>query len=228
MSFGPRNEKLESIELGVETIHHSKHTKFLGLWIDEKLNWTHHCNILISKLKRNLALVRNTKNLFNQATLKLMYHAHIQSHINYGLAVWGGMISNEMLNRLQRIQSKCLNYIKKGTCQPHELKLLSVKQLVQLEHAKLGYRLKNKLLPKKIIQIIATDSSNKSLEKTHRYHTRNKNKLNLPRIKNKHYRNSFLYQANKQIMLLPKIESSKVSYHTFIKTVKLTLLDATT
>ena len=132
-----------------------------------------HCNNLISKLKRNLALVRNTKNLFNQATLKLIYHAHIQSHINYGLVVWGGMISNKMLNRLQRIQFECLNYIKKGTSQPHELKLLSVKQLVQLEHVKLGYRLQNKLLPKKILQIIATDSSNKSLEKTHRYHTRN-------------------------------------------------------
>ena len=207
-----------------ETIHHSKHTKFLGLWIDEKLNWSQHCNYLITKLKRNLALVCNTKNLFNQTTLKLIYHAHIQSHVNYGLVVWGGMINNEMLNRLQRIQTKCLKYINKGISQPHELKLISVKQLVQLEHARLGYRLQNKLLPKKII---ATYSSNKSLEKTHRYHTRNKNKLNLPKIKNKNYRNSFLYQANKQIMLLPKIESSKVSYHTFIKTIKLTLLDAT-
>ena len=106
--------------------------------------------------------------------MRLIYHAHIQSHINYGLVVWGGMISNEILNRLQRIQSKCLNYIKNGTCEPHELKLLSVKQLVQLEHAKLGYRLQNRILPKKIIQIVATDSSNKSLEKSHKYHTRNK------------------------------------------------------
>ena len=228
MSFGTKNEKLESIELSGETIHHSKHTKFLGLWIDEKLNWSQHCNYLITKLKRNLALVHNTKNLFNQTTLKLIHHAHIQSHINYGLVMWGGMINNEMLNRLQRIQTKCLKYINKRISQPHELKLLSVKQLVQLEHAKLGYRLQNKLLPRKIIQIIATDSSNKSLEKTHRYHTRNKNKLTLPKIKKKNYRDSFLYQANKQIMLLPKIESSKLSYHTFIKTVKLTLLDATT
>ena len=228
MSFGPKNEKLDSIKLGGETIQHSKHTTFLGVWIDDNLNWTYHCNNLISKLKRNLALVCNTKSLFNQTTLRLIYHAHIQSHINYRLVVSGGMTSNEILNRLQRMQSKCLNYIKKGTCEPHELKLLSVKQLVQLEHAKLGYRLQNNLLPKKIIQIMATDSTNKSLEKSHRYHTRNKNKLNLPRIKNKQYRNSFLYQANKQIMLLLKIESSKDSYHSFIKTAKLTLLDAMT
>ena len=138
------------------------------------------------------------------------------------------MISNEILNRFQRIQTKCLKYMNKRISQPHELKLLSIKQLVQLEHAKLGYRLQNKLLPKKIIKVIATDSLNKSLEKTHRYHTRNKNKLNLPKINNKNYRNSFLYQANKQIMLLPKIKSSNLSYHTFIESVKLTLLDAMT
>ena len=138
------------------------------------------------------------------------------------------MVKNKMLNRIQRIQTKCLKYINKRISHPHELKLLNIKQLVQLEHAKLGYRLQNKLLPKKIMQIIATDSLNKSLEKMHRYNTRNKNKLNLPKIKNKNYRDSFLYQANKQIMLLPKIESSKISYHTFIKSVKLTLLDATT
>ena len=121
MSFGTKNEKLESIELSGETIHHSKHTKFLGLWIDEKLDWSQHCNYLITKLKRILALVRHTKNLFNQTTLKLIYHVHIQSHINYGLVVWGGMINNEMLNRLQRIQTKCLKYINKRISQPHEV-----------------------------------------------------------------------------------------------------------
>ena len=91
-----KNEKIDSIEVSGETIHHSENTKFLSLWIDEKLNWSKHCNTLIAKLKRNLALVRNTKNLFNQSTLKLIYHAHIQSHINYGLVILGGMINKEM------------------------------------------------------------------------------------------------------------------------------------
>ena len=151
MSFGIKNDKLESITLSGKTINHSEHTKFLGLWINDKLNWTKHCNTLITKLKRNLALVHNTKIPFDQATLKLIYHAHLQSHINYGLVVWGGMVNNEILNRLQKIQTKCLKYINKRINQPNELKLLNIKQLVQLEHAKLGYRLQNKLLPKKIM-----------------------------------------------------------------------------
>ena len=226
MSFGPKEDRLNNIEIGGMIVNHSKHTKFLGLWLDKKLNWNKHCSMLITKLKRNQALIRTTKNLFNQSTLKLIYYAHIQSHINYGLAVWGGgMASKELLNRIQRIQTKSLKEITKDL---NNLKILTINKLIRLEHAKLGYRLENKQLPEKIMKIISTDSLNKSLEKTHKYNTRNRNKLYLPKIKNKQYRNSFLYQANKEIMLLPKIKCSKVSYTTFIKTVKLTLLDETT
>ena len=52
------------------TIIHSKDTKFLGLWLDDRLNWNKHCSMLITKLKRNQALIRITKNLFSQNTLK--------------------------------------------------------------------------------------------------------------------------------------------------------------
>ena len=181
--------------------------------------------MLITKLKRNQALICITKNLFSQNTLKLIYYAHIQSHINYGLGVWGGLASKDIVNRIQRIQTKCLKEITKN---PATLKILNIDKLIRLEHAKLGYRLEHKQLPEKIMKIITTDSMNKSLEKTHKYNTRNKNNLYLPKIKNKQYRNSFLYQAIKEIMLLPKIKYEKVSYTTFIKSMKLTLLDETT
>ena len=54
MSFGSKDDRLTDIEIGGEIIRHSESTKFLGLWIDDKLNWNKHCNILMTKLKRNL------------------------------------------------------------------------------------------------------------------------------------------------------------------------------
>ena len=101
MSFGPKDDKLNNIEIGGMTIKHSKDTKFLGLWLDDKLNWNKHCSMLITKLKRNQALIRITKKLFSQNKLKLIYYAHIQSHINYGLGVWGGLASKDIVNRIQ-------------------------------------------------------------------------------------------------------------------------------
>ena len=208
MSFG-RTGKLDHIDICGERIECSENTKFLGVWIDENLNWNKHINTLVNKLKRNLSLLQNTRNLFNQSTLKLIYHAYLQSHINYGIVVWGGMLNNKALNRLQQIQTKCLKYIDVSIKQPHQLKLLSIAQLIKFEHAKLGYRLHNNLLPRKIKQLISTDSNDKSLAKKHNYNTRNKNKLNIPKINNKMYRDSFLYQTNKEFLLLPKIIASK-------------------
>ena len=57
MCFGNKNGKLEYIDICGERIKHSAYTKFLGLLIDENLNWNKHSNILIIKLKRNLALM---------------------------------------------------------------------------------------------------------------------------------------------------------------------------
>ena len=153
MSFG-RSGKLDHIDICGECIECSENTKFLGLWIDENLNWHKHINTLINKLKRNLSLLQNTRNLFDQSTLKLIYHAHLQSHINYGLVVFGGMINSETLSRLQRIQTKCLKYIDANIKDPHWLKLLTIAQMIKFEHAKLGYRLQNGLLPKKIEQLV--------------------------------------------------------------------------
>ena len=57
MSFGCTNDKLKEIKIDGEKIESSEYTKFLGLWIDENLNWNKHTTILINKLKRNLHLL---------------------------------------------------------------------------------------------------------------------------------------------------------------------------
>ena len=46
---------------------------------------------LITRIKRSMHLLRTPKHLFNEKILKLIYHAHIQSHIDYGLILWGSM-----------------------------------------------------------------------------------------------------------------------------------------
>ena len=113
MCFRLKDDRLTDIEVCGETIKHSDNTKFLGLWIDDKWNWNKYCNTLITKLKQNQPLLFTAKNVLHQSTLKLIYHVHIQSHIGYGLVIWGGMVSKETLNRIQRIQTKCLKQITK-------------------------------------------------------------------------------------------------------------------
>ena len=139
------------------------------------------------------------------------------------------MVSKEVLNKIEKVQNICLSMIEqtqKTATTAKKEQILNITSLICLEHLKLGYRLLQNTLPSKIVSLLSTDQKNNSLEKSHKYNTRNKNKTNLPQIKNKANRNSFLYQTNKEIMLLPQKIISLPTKTSFIKSVKSLLMDA--
>ena len=188
------------------TLKPVKVAKFLGMWLDEDLNWNSHITKLLNKLKRNMHLLRVPKNLFNEHALKTIYHAHIQSHINYGLLIWGTMMTKDKVNRLQKVQDKCISLInntEKLELTYKRLRINNISDQIKLQEVKVGYRLVNKLLPNKISQQILSDSNKKSLVKTHTYNTRGKMIPNLPKVIKTSNINSYLYQCTKQFMLLP-------------------------
>ena len=66
-----------------------------------------------------------------------------------------------------------------------KLKILRISQLVKPELNKLAYKSTHNLLPFKLAPCMSCDANGKSLEKQHRYLTRNKNLLDLPQITTK-------------------------------------------
>ena len=168
-------------------------------------------------------LLQVPKNLFNEHALKIIYHSHIQSHINYGLLIWGTMMTKDKLQRLQLIQDKCINLITKIGTLEHKYKKLKINKLteqIKQQEIKVGYRLVNKLLPNKISQQILSNSNKKSLVKTHSYNTRSKMIPNLPKVNKTMYLNSYLYQCIKQFMLLPLKLRNKPTLSSFLTNYK--------
>ena len=45
-------------------------TKFLGIWIDDELNWKAHLNKVLLKIQRNSHMLFRTKNMLNNQTKK--------------------------------------------------------------------------------------------------------------------------------------------------------------
>ena len=82
------------LELGTHTIKSTDQVKFLGLWIDTKLQWTQHTNTLLMKLKQNTNLLKVGNRFLSKSSKKLVYYAHIYSHLTYGLPIWGNMIDS--------------------------------------------------------------------------------------------------------------------------------------
>ena len=80
--------KITSIELDDTSLPFVPETKFLGMCLDYNLNWNVHLSKLTTKLKRNIHLLSNHRNFLDTNTLKLIYLAQIQSHLNYCLVLW--------------------------------------------------------------------------------------------------------------------------------------------
>ena len=224
MLFQKDNQKKE-IKLKVKnmTIPSKPETRFLGMWLDEALTWQYHVQKLILKIKRNTYLLNNGKHLMDLETKKLVYHAHVASHIQYGLLLWGNSAKKEHLNKINKLQSKCLQLIH-PKASSKSLNILSLDEMIKLENMKFGYKLVHHILPPRIIEICHKDSRAQSLTKTHNYSTRNKSVPNLPVRMNKQYRESFLCKGPQSWLTLSVETRNKHSLKSFVRKCKYNLL----
>ena len=220
MLFQPKGEQPKKIKIELDdvTITNSKFTKFLGLWIDDKLDWHIHLSKLQTKLNQSLGLLNRAKKMLNLNGILSLYYAHFVSHLTYGIPLWGSMASNQWLTKLQKIQNKCLRIVlsKSGNKTRKDLLVLNVKETIDLDLCKLGYKTKNNLLPTQLQFCIEHDSSGRSLKKNHPYNTRRKQELNIPKT---NYA-SFLNKATKLYTDLPKDLKSIPTLKCFIKKTK--------
>lgn len=67
-------------------------TKYLGLYLDEKLTWNRHSIELQEKLRKLNFLFYHMKNFFNTRTFHLqrLYKPLYEATMNYGIIHWGG------------------------------------------------------------------------------------------------------------------------------------------
>ena len=89
-----------------------KETKFLGVYIDNKLSWHYHINYIIDKLNNNRRLLQLGRNLLNRTCKHNVYYSHLHSHMVYGVTVWGSMANESQLNSIHKIQDQCIQIIR--------------------------------------------------------------------------------------------------------------------
>ena len=61
--------------------------KFLGTWIDNKLNWNMHVKKLMSKLKYGLCMMRHANKYLNASAKLTLYYGQIHSNRSYGISI---------------------------------------------------------------------------------------------------------------------------------------------
>lgn len=103
--------------------------KFLGLHLDENLNWKNHCSIITTKIARSLYGLRKVVPVVTAEIATIAYHALIGSQLAYGILLWGASTFAEKVFKVQKraIRLICrLSYT--ASCQEHfkSLKIMTV------------------------------------------------------------------------------------------------------
>ena len=82
-------------------------TKFLGVTIDNELSWVPHLTSLSKKLRCCTGQLNRIKKYIPTSLHKSLYHTLFESHLSYGITVWGG-VSNSIIKPVFIAQKHCL------------------------------------------------------------------------------------------------------------------------
>ena len=93
-----------SIEVCGETIESSPCIRNLGVYFDPEMKMCAHVEQIERKCYRNIRELRSIRKYLTTETTKTLVQALVTSHLDYSNSLLIG-ISNELMNRLQRIQN---------------------------------------------------------------------------------------------------------------------------
>ena len=70
-------------------LYATTHVRYLGILIDDKLNWNTLTNNIVSKLMRGNSILSKLRYYVNKEILRTIYFAIFHSYLTYVITVWG-------------------------------------------------------------------------------------------------------------------------------------------
>ena len=97
---------ISTLKINDHKIKEVDETKFLGVIIDNNLSWQPHLNSLAKKLRCCSGQLNRIKKYIPETFHKSLYHTLFESHLSYGITVWGG-VPHSKLNSIFIAQKFC-------------------------------------------------------------------------------------------------------------------------
>ena len=145
-------EKKFKININKYCIKQVSEMKYLGVILDQKLNWHKHIQYVCTKLSKAAGIIYKVRKKVPQNVLLLLYHSLVATYLRYGIASWGSAKTTAM-RKLRSLQNKILRYMTNTPRQTSvvdqysRLNILSLDNLYVLEISKFMYRNSETSLP---------------------------------------------------------------------------------
>ena len=185
-------DELPHLDFNSEAIKRVEKIKYLGINIDESLNWDEQYKTVKNKLKGVISSLRKLKDILPQRKLEQVYKAALfESHLRYGNIVWTAL-SNTKLPKLQRLQIRARKLIENAKYKDGwNCNWQDVKSLISFDQGVMTYKILHGLCPENL--------RHKCVERSmmSEYGTRNRRDLQNPIIRLEYAKRSFYFSGVK-------------------------------
>ena len=152
-----RSDYEHTITMSNTKIERVDSCKFLGVYVDDKLNWKKQICQVQTKLARTLGILYRTSKLLDETTLKTLYNSLFLPYLNYCCEIWGNTLKT-YLRPIELLQKKAIRIVcnvgryENTTPLFARLSLLKFKDLVKWKTATIMHKVFLKQMPKQIQQ----------------------------------------------------------------------------
>ena len=170
-----------------------KSTKFLGVLINNQLNWKNHLDHICTKVSKNIGIILKARRVFDKHTLLSVYYSLIYPYLTYCIQVWGSTYQSH-LSKLIILQKKIVRIIQGVPPRTHtepifsELNILKVSNLYNYSIALFMYKLNCSKLPDIFPMFVYN-------HEIHKYETRQSDHFHIPTCRTNLSKMSIKYQG---------------------------------
>ena len=170
-----------------------KFTKFLGVLINNQLNWKNHLDHICTKVSKNIGIILKARRVFDKHTLLSLYYSLIYPYLTYCIQVWGSTYQSH-LSKLIILQKKIVRIIQGVPPRPHtepifsELNILKGSNLYNYSIALFMYKLNCSKLPDIFPMFVYN-------HEIHKYETRQSDHFHIPTCRTNLSKMSIKYQG---------------------------------
>ena len=133
----------------IETVNY---TKFLGVAIDNNLNWSAHIKYICNNMSKSIGIINRVRNLVNKETLINLYYVFMYVYITYYNVIWG-RAPNIYLSKVHILLKRALRIISHAGFKCHtqplfcRYEILNIHQVNTYLCCMLMYKHKTGMLP---------------------------------------------------------------------------------
>ena len=218
------NNENVSIKMCNSQIKQVSSLRFLGLIIDNKLNWANHINYVCNKVSKNIGIMYKLNSL-PKSVLKLIYNTIILPHLYYGITAWGNAHATH-IQRLTLLQKRAIRIVAHAPFLAHtqplfaSLKILRLNEMYMYQSAIFMYLCQHLLLPSSLLELYSLNNH------FHNYNTRFANNYHLPKSHTSFFQRSIIYNGPQLWNSLPRAIRDSMSVNVFKHRYKSFLLNS--